>query len=361
MTHETQPTVFVLDFGAQYAQLIARRVREARVFSEIVPFDITAEEIERREPAALILSGGPASVYAEGAPHMDPAIFDLGIPVLGFCYGIQEMALHLGGEIPKTDIGEYGFAELTVTAPSCQLLEGVPETSQVWMSHRDSVGTAPQGFVVTARTATTQVAAMEDAARKLFATQFHPEVAHTEFGQHIIRRFLHDIADIPANWTMVNIIDDAVERIREQVGSDRVICGLSGGVDSSVVAALLHRAIGDQLTCVFVDHGMLRLDEAEQVVHTFRDTFHVNLVHVDAEDRYLGAARRRRRPGGQAPDHRRGVLEHLLRGGHHARGRAVARAGHALPGRDRVGQQARGQDQEPPQPHPVPAKACTSI
>jgi len=288
VTHETQPTVFVLDFGAQYAQLIARRVREARVFSEIVPFDITAEEVERRAPAALILSGGPASVYAEGAPHMDPAIFDLGIPVLGFCYGIQEMALHLGGEIPKTDIGEYGFAELTVTAPSCQLLEGVPETSQVWMSHRDSVGTAPQGFVVTARTATTSVAAMEDAARKLFATQFHPEVAHTEFGQHIIRRFLHDIAGIPANWTMVNIIDDAVERIREQVGSDRVICGLSGGVDSSVVAALLHRAIGDQLTCVFVDHGMLRLDEAEQVVHTFRDTFHVNLVHVDAEERYLG-------------------------------------------------------------------------
>ena len=287
MTHESQPTVFVLDFGAQYAQLIARRVREARVFSEIVPFDITAEEVARRAPAAMILSGGPASVYAEGAPHMDPAIFDLGIPILGFCYGIQEMALHLGGEIPKTDVGEYGFAELTVTEPSCQLLEDVPETSQVWMSHRDSVGTAPAGFVVTARTGTTAVAAMEDAERRLFATQFHPEVAHTEFGQHIIRRFLHDIAGIPPLWTMVNIIDDAVDRVREQVGGDRVICGLSGGVDSSVVAALLHRAIGDQLTCVFVDHGMLRLDEAEQVVHTFRDTFHVNLVHVDAEDRYL--------------------------------------------------------------------------
>ncbi len=287
MTHESQPTVFVLDFGAQYAQLIARRVREARVFSEIVPFDITAEEVARRAPAAMILSGGPASVYADGAPHMDPAILDLGIPILGFCYGIQEMALHLGGDIPKTDIGEYGFAELTVTEPSCRLLEGVPETSQVWMSHRDSVGTAPTGFVVTARTATTSVAAMEHAERKLFATQFHPEVAHTEFGQHIIRTFLHDIADIPPLWTMVNIIEDAVERVREQVGTDRVICGLSGGVDSSVVAALLHRAIGDQLTCVFVDHGMLRLDEAEQVVHTFRDTFHVNLVHVDAEDRYL--------------------------------------------------------------------------
>ncbi len=285
--HDAQPTVFVLDFGAQYAQLIARRVREARVYSEIVPFDITVEEIERRKPAALILSGGPASVYAEGAPHMDPAILGLGIPVLGFCYGIQEIALHLGGEIPKTDIGEYGFAELTVTEPSCTLLDGVPETSQVWMSHRDSVGTAPEGFVVTARTGTTAVAAMEDVARGLYATQFHPEVAHTEFGQHIIERFLHDIAGIAPMWTMVNIIDETVERIRAQVGEHRVICGLSGGVDSSVVAAILHRAIGDQLTCVYVDHGMMRLNESDQVVHTFRDNFHVNLIHVDAEDRFL--------------------------------------------------------------------------
>lgn len=287
LPHESQPTVLVLDFGAQYAQLIARRVREAKVYSEIVPFDITAEEISRRAPAALILSGGPASVYAEGAPHMDPRIFGLGVPILGFCYGIQEMALALGGEIPKTDIGEYGFAELTVTEPECALLAGVPETSQVWMSHRDSVGTAPSGFAVTARTATTGVAAMEDPARGLYATQFHPEVAHTQFGQHIIRHFLHDLAGIPPLWTMVNIIDEAVENIRARVGEARVICGLSGGVDSSVVAALLHRAIGDQLTCVFVDHGMLRLNEAEQVVHTFRDTFHVNLVHVDAENRYL--------------------------------------------------------------------------
>jgi GMP synthase (glutamine-hydrolysing) len=285
--HSDQPTVLVLDFGAQYAQLIARRVREARVYSEIVPFDITADEIERRKPAALILSGGPASVYADGAPHMDPAIFELGVPILGFCYGIQEMALHLGGEIPKTDIGEYGFAELTVTEPSCRLLDGLPETSQVWMSHRDSVGTAPAGFVVTARTATTAVAAMEHPERGLYATQFHPEVAHTEFGQQIIRTFLHDIVGIAPTWTMVNIIDDAVESIRAQVGDARVICGLSGGVDSSVVAALLHRAIGDQLTCVFVDHGMLRLNEAEQVVHAFRDGMDVELIHVDAENRYL--------------------------------------------------------------------------
>ncbi len=290
MTHirEQQPTVFVVDFGAQYAQLIARRVREARVFSEIVPFDITAEEVVAREPAALILSGGPASVYAEGAPRMDSKIFDLGIPILGFCYGMQLMALELGGTVPKTDIGEYGFAELSVLAPACELFEGLPETQQVWMSHRDSVGEAPAGFSVTAKTAITPVAAMEHPERKLYATQFHPEVAHTKFGQDIIKRFLHDIAGIPALWTMVNIIDDTVDRVREQVGGDRVICGLSGGVDSSVVAALLHRAVGDQLTCVFVDHGMLRLDEAEDVVRVFRDQFHIDLVHVQAADRYLG-------------------------------------------------------------------------
>jgi len=285
--HDEQRAVLVLDFGAQYAQLIARRVREARVYSEIVPFDISAEEVVRRNPAAIILSGGPASVYAEGAPHMDPRLLELGIPILGFCYGIQEMALHLGGEIPRTDVGEYGFAELTVLEPTCRLLDGVPESSQVWMSHRDSVGTPPPGFMVTARTAITSVAAMEDPERNLYATQFHPEVAHTEFGQQIIRRFLHDIAGIPPTWTMLNIIEETVDAVRAQVGTDRVICGLSGGVDSSVVAALLHRAIGDQLTCVFVDHGLLRLDEAEQVVRTFRDTFRVNLVHVDAEERYL--------------------------------------------------------------------------
>ncbi len=285
--HEQQPTVLVFDFGAQYAQLIARRVREARVYSEIVHYDMTAAEVAARKPAAIILSGGPASVYAEGAPHMDPAVLELGIPILGFCYGIQEIALRLGGDIPKTDVGEYGFAELTVTDTGSELLAGVADVSQCWMSHRDSVGTVPVGFKVTARTPTTAVAAMEDPARKLYATQFHPEVAHTEFGQHIIRTFLHDIAGIPPVWTMVNIIDETVERVREQVGSDRVICGLSGGVDSSVVAALLHRAIGDQLTCVFVDHGMMRLDEAEQVVRTFRDQFHIDLVHVDAEERYL--------------------------------------------------------------------------
>jgi GMP synthase (glutamine-hydrolysing) len=282
-----QPTVFVFDFGAQYAQLIARRVREAKVLSEIVPHDISADEVRRRKPAAIILSGGPASVYAEGAPKMDPEILSMGIPILGFCYGMQLMALELGGEVPRTDIGEYGFAELEVLEPACELLDCVAEKSQVWMSHRDSVGSAPDGFTVTARTAITQVAAMEDSERKLYATQFHPEVAHTEFGQEIIVRFLHEIAGIPPLWTMLNIIEETVAAVREQVGENRVICGLSGGVDSSVVAALLHRAIGDQLTCVFVDHGLLRLDEADEVVRVFRDQFHVDLVHVQAEERYL--------------------------------------------------------------------------
>lgn len=288
--HASQPTVFVLDFGAQYAQLIARRVREAHIYSEIVPATISADEITRRKPVALILSGGPASVYAEGAPHMDPAILELGIPVLGFCYGIQEMAQRLGGDIPHTDVGEYGFAELTLgeAAGACPLLAGLPQKSQVWMSHRDSVGTVPAGFTVTASTETTAVAVMENPERGLFATQFHPEVAHTEFGQKIIETFLYEIAGIKPDWNMANIIDETVAAVRAQVGDARVICGLSGGVDSSVVAALLHRAIGDQLTCVFVDHGMLRKDEAKSVVEVFENQFHVDLVHVDAKDRYLG-------------------------------------------------------------------------
>lgn len=285
--HEQQPAVLVLDFGAQYAQLIARRVREARVYSEIVPYDISAEEVARRAPAALILSGGAASAFTDDAPHMDPAILDLGIPVLGLCYGFQEMALHLGGEVLRSEAGEYGSASLQVIEATSRLFEGVPETSQVWMSHRDGVASVPAGVTVTARTEATAIAAMEDAARKLYATQFHPEVAHTAYGQHIITTFLREIAEIPPVWTMVNIIDDTVEQVRRQVGEDHVICALSGGVDSSVVAALLHRAIGDQLTCVFVDHGLLRLNEADQVIRTFRDQFHIELVHVQAEKRYL--------------------------------------------------------------------------
>jgi GMP synthase (glutamine-hydrolysing) len=284
---ESIPTVLVVDFGAQYAQLIARRVRECHVYSEIVSCDITAEEVARRAPAALILSGGPASVYAEGAPKMDPGIYSLGIPVLGLCYGMQLMAIDLGGSVPKTDIGEYGFARLTVTDPSCALFVGLATEQQVWMSHRDSVGTAPAGFTVTAATPTTPVTAMADPARRLYATQFHPEVAHTPSGLEMLKNFLYDVAGLAPTWTMVNIIDEAVAEIRAKVGGAKVICGLSGGVDSSVVAALLHRAIGGQLTCVFVDHGLLRLDEGEDVVRVFRDQFRVDLIHVRAEERYL--------------------------------------------------------------------------
>lgn len=287
--HYNQATVLVLDFGAQYAQLIARRVREAHVYSEIVPYDITLEEVLDRAPAAIILSGGPASVYDEGAPHMDARILEAGIPVLGFCYGIQEMAVALGGEIPKTNKGEYGHAELTLNQKSSgsKLLAGVPEKSIVWMSHRDFVGVLPKGFVASASTAECSVAVMEDKSRKLYATQFHPEVAHSGYGQKIIENFLYEVAGIEPNWTMASIIDETVDVVRAQVGSDRVICGLSGGVDSSVVAAILHKAIGDQLTCVFVDHGMLRKDEAKSVVDVFAKQFDINLVHVDARERYL--------------------------------------------------------------------------
>jgi GMP synthase (glutamine-hydrolysing) len=284
---EHTPAVLVVDFGAQYAQLIARRVRECRVYSEIVPCDITPGEVARRAPAALILSGGPASVYADGAPRMDPAIYALGIPILGLCYGMQLMAIDLGGAVPRTDVGEYGFAKLTVTDPACALFEGLPAEQQVWMSHRDSVGSVPGGFSVLASTPTTAIAAMGDPARRLYATQFHPEVAHTPAGLDILKHFLYDVAHLAPTWTMANIIDETVADVRARVGDAKVICGLSGGVDSSVVAALLHRAIGDQLTCVFVDTGMLRLDEGEEVVRVFRDQFHVALVHVDAEDRYL--------------------------------------------------------------------------
>jgi len=284
---QAQPTVLVLDFGAQYAQLIARRVRECKVYSEIVPHDITVQEIRRRQPAAIILSGGPASCYAEGAPGIDEGILDAGIPILGLCYGMQLMALHFGGEVPKTDVGEYGFAKLALDFEDSKLFDGLPFEQQVWMSHRDSVGRVPAGWRATAHTDQTAIAAMENAERRLYAVQFHPEVAHTAHGQDMMRKFLFDVAGIAPVWTEVNIIEDAIEQIRAQVGDAKVICGLSGGVDSSVVAALLHRAIGDQLTCVFVDHGMLRLNEADEVVRVFRDQFHVDLVHVDAENRYL--------------------------------------------------------------------------
>jgi GMP synthase (glutamine-hydrolysing) len=277
--------VLVLDFGAQYAQLIARRVRECHVYSEIAPHDAPVEEIVARDPAGLILSGGPASIYEEGAPAVDPALFGTGIPVLGICYGMQAMAAALGGEVAHTGLGEFGRTEVRLDRGSALFEQDRAATC--WMSHRDSVVRAPASFAVTATTASTPVAAMEDAARGLYAVQFHPEVVHTPGGTDMLRRFLHDGCDAPPTWTALHFIDEAVARIREQVGGERVICALSGGVDSAVAALLVHRAVGDQLTCVFVDHGLLRKGEAEQVVGAFGGHFEVPLEHVDARARFL--------------------------------------------------------------------------
>jgi GMP synthase (glutamine-hydrolysing) len=277
--------VLVLDLGGQYAQLIARRVREARVYSELVGHRITADEVARRKPLALILSGGPASVYAHGAPSVDPAIFELGVPTLGICYGMQLMARDLGGQVDATGISEYGKAELE--ADESGLFRDLPAEQTVWMSHGDSVKAPPAGSRVVARSPSTPIAAFEDDERKLYGVQFHPEVVHTPHGQQILKNFLYDLADAPPAWTPAAVIEEQVERIRAQVGSERVICGLSGGVDSAVAALLVHKAVGDQLTCVFVDHGLLRANEAEQVVETFGGHFHVPLVHVRAEDRFL--------------------------------------------------------------------------
>ncbi|WP_251231065.1 glutamine-hydrolyzing GMP synthase [Adlercreutzia aquisgranensis] len=279
--------VLVVDFGAQYGQLIARRVRDLHVYSEIVPCDITADEVRALNPAAIILSGGPASVYAEDAPSIDPAIFELGIPVLGFCYGQQIMAVTLGGTVGHTEKGEYGPAPLTLAdgSPS-SLFAGTPCEQTVWMSHRDAVSQVPEGFVVTSSTDVCPVASMECAERRLFATQFHPEVRHTPYGDTLLRNFLFGICGLEPNWTMDSIVEDAVATIKGQVGGDRVILGLSGGVDSSVVAALCAKAIGKQLTCVFVNHGLLRKNEPEEVEEVFTKQFDVDFIHVHAEDRY---------------------------------------------------------------------------
>ena len=281
-----QQLVIVLDFGAQYGQLIARRVRDLGVYSEIVPCDITADEVRELAPSAIILSGGPASVYAEDAPSVDAAIFELGIPVLGFCYGQQAMAVALGGAVGHTDKGEYGPAKITRAGSDSRLLADTPHEQTVWMSHRDAVTEVPDGFVITSHTDICPVASMEDAERGLYATQFHPEVRHTPYGNQMLANFLFDICGLEKSWTMDSIIEDSIAAIREQVGDSRVILGLSGGVDSSVVAALVSKAIGDQVTCVFVNHGLLRKDEPEQVEEVFTKQFDVDFVHVHAEDRY---------------------------------------------------------------------------
>jgi GMP synthase (glutamine-hydrolysing) len=278
--------VLVLDFGAQYAQLIARRIREANVYSEIVPFDSTVEELKAKRPAGLVLSGGPASVYEPGAPSIDPAVFDIGVPVLGICYGLQVMARALGGEVAPTGVREYGRTELHVTSQGVVLAD-LPEHETVWMSHGDAAVRAPEGFRVTAHTDAIPIAGMEDPERGLYAVQFHPEVAHTPRGQDVMKRFLYDGCGLLPDWTPANVIERSVERIREQVGEQEAICALSGGVDSAVAALLVYKAIGDRLTCVFVDTGLLREGEAEQVEDTFARHFRVPLVHVKAADRFL--------------------------------------------------------------------------
>jgi GMP synthase (glutamine-hydrolysing) len=281
-------TVLVVDFGAQYAQLIARRVREAHVYSEIVPHTMPVADMVAKRPKAIILSGGPSSVYEPGAPSVDADVFAAGIPVFGICYGFQAMAMALGGSVARTGLSEFGGTPLDVTG-SGALFAGLPEHLSVWMSHGDSVSAAPPGFSVVAASAGAPVAAFEDPVRGLAGVQFHPEVMHSQHGQDVLEHFLYDIAGCSPSWTMASVIDEQVERIRAQVGTARVICGLSGGVDSAVAAALVHRAVGDQLTCVFVDHGLLRKGEAEQVERDYVAATGIRLVVVDARDRFLAA------------------------------------------------------------------------
>jgi len=277
----------VVDFGAQYAQLIARRVREARVYSEVIPHTATVDEIKAKDPQAIVLSGGPASVYADGAPQLDPAVFDLDVPVFGICYGFQAMAQALGGTVAHTGTSEYGRTDLKVSGGD--LHSDLPESQPVWMSHGDAVTAAPEGFEVVATSAGAPVAAFENRARRLAGVQYHPEVMHTPHGQQVLSRFLHEFAGIDFSWTAANIADALVDQVRAQIGDGRAICGLSGGVDSAVAAALVQRAIGDRLVCVFVDHGLLRAGERGQVQRDFVAATGAHLVTVDAEARFLEA------------------------------------------------------------------------
>jgi len=278
--------IVVLDYGGQYSQLIARRVRDCGVFSELLPHHVPLEEIAARKPRGIILSGGPASVYAPGAPALDERLLELGVPVMGICYGMQLLVHTLGGRVEEAEVGEFGRSELTVTEPGV-LLEGLPREQTCWMSHRDTVYEPPPGFTALASSTGSPVAAVQDAARGIYGIQFHPEVVHTPYGEQILTRFLTEVCECEPNWSAASIVEEQIRRIRAQVGEGKVICGLSGGVDSSVAALLVHRAVGDQLTCVFVDHGLMRKDEGEQVIKTFRDTFKVPLVAVDAETRFL--------------------------------------------------------------------------
>jgi GMP synthase (glutamine-hydrolysing) len=283
---EVNEEVIVLDYGGQYSQLIARRVRDCGVFSELLPSHTPLAEIERRKPRGIILSGGPASVYAEGAPRLERGLLELGVPVMGICYGMQLLVHELGGRVEEAEVGEFGRSDLTVTEPGT-LLKGMPKEQTCWMSHRDTVIEPPPGFTALASSSVSPVAAVEDATRGIYGIQFHPEVVHTPYGQEILTRFLTEVCGCERTWSAKGIVEDQIARIRRQVGDGKVICGLSGGVDSSVAALLVHRAVGDRLTCVFVDHGLMRKDEGEQVKSAFRDTFKVPLVAVDAERRFL--------------------------------------------------------------------------
>ena len=286
--NSTPRPVLVVDFGAQYAQLIARRVREASIYSEIVPHTMSVADMLAKDPAAIILSGGPSSVYEEGAPSIDPAIFDAGVPLLGICYGFQTMAAVLGGTVGRTGTREYGHTDASVGTSSC-LFAGTPADQVVWMSHGDAVQAAPEGFEVTASTSETPVAAFEDRSRKLFGLQWHPEVGHSQFGQDALKNFLYEGAGLEPSWTAGSIIDEQVEAIRKQVGDAQVICALSGGVDSSVAAALVHKAVGDQLTCFFIDHGLLRAGEREQVEGDYARGMGIRVVTCDESERFLSA------------------------------------------------------------------------
>ena len=278
--------IVVLDYGGQYSQLIARRVRDCGVFSELLPHHVGLEEVAKRKPRGVILSGGPASVYAEGAPKLERGLLELGVPVLGICYGMQLLVHELGGRVEQAEVGEFGRSDLTVHEPGV-LLAGMPREQTCWMSHRDTVFQAPPGFAALASSTASPVAAVENVKDGVYGIQFHPEVVHTPYGQEILVRFLTEVCGCERGWSPAGIVEEQIARIRGQVGEGRVICGLSGGVDSSVAALLVHRAVGDQLTCVFVDHGLMRKDEGEQVVSAFRDNFKVPLVAVDAEERFL--------------------------------------------------------------------------
>ncbi|WP_097230446.1 glutamine-hydrolyzing GMP synthase [Streptomyces zhaozhouensis] len=320
-----QDTVLVVDFGAQYAQLIARRVREARVYSEIVPSTTPVDEILARRPSAIILSGGPSSVYAEDAPGIDPAIFEAGVPVFGMCYGFQLMAQALGGTVDNTGAREYGRTQLSVTRSGSTLFEGTPDEQQVWMSHGDACSAAPEGFVVTAATDTVPVAAFENDERRLYGVQHHPEVLHSTHGQQVLEHFLYRGARIDPSWTTGSIVEEQVAAIRAQIGSKRAICALSGGVDSAVAAALVNRAVGEQLTCVYVDHGLMRKGETEQVEKDFVAATGATLRLVDASERFLDAL-----AGVSDPETKRKIIgREFIRVFEQAQAELVAEAGAA--------------------------------